>query len=411
MKLFLLFAWMLISGIANGQRAAPQRTLTAGRSHMLLQFAKNATQALLEKLAAGGITVPGYIADLDGRQVPCIAVTAIVALSPDVDAKDGREIADNSGLSALDNPGLLADRLLVRGNRKQLQALAGWDEVYYILPASKELTDGIPVPACAGTLTSQGPAEQALPAVKVWDAPGLDVATVDHLKPKGTVAPQESYASSSTPASPNPPAPGPASATASPLLLAVITPPSFTTVSSLSISGTASGGSGTVEVSWTSSNGASGVAQGASNWVIPSIPMRTGSNIITITAKDSLMDQLTSGVTVSYQPASPAPSPTPAPNPPSGPDTTPPSLTILTPATSNYSTSEDSLVVNGTATDNVEVASVTWATSNGNSGTATGTSNWSTPAIPLYIGSTTIVITASDAAGNTTWRSLTVTRE
>jgi hypothetical protein len=29
----------------------------------------------------------------------------------------------------------------------------------------------------------------------------------------------------------------------------------------------------------------------------------------------------------------------------------------------------------------------------------------------LYIGSTTIVITASDAAGNASWRSLTVTRD
>jgi hypothetical protein len=43
-------------------------------------------------------------------------------------------------------------------------------------------------------------------------------------------------------------------------------------------------------------------------------------------------------------------------------------------------------------------------------GTANGTTNWSTPPIPLYIGDTTIVITAADAAGNTSWRSLTVTR-
>jgi hypothetical protein len=299
MKLFLLFAGMLISGIANGQPTAPQRTLTPPRSHMLLQFAKNPSQALLEKLA------------------PCIAVTA----------------------------------------------LTGWYEVTYIFPGFKELTAGIPARACASKLASEAPVEQAIPVV----APALDPA--------------------------------------SPLVLAVIAPLSSTTVPSISISGTASGGSDTVEVSWTSSNGTSGVAQGSSNWIIPTIPLSVGSNVITIGAEDSLVNVVTSGVTVSYQPVSPTP------NPPSSPDATPPSLTILTPATSNYSTSAGSLVVNGTASDNVGVASVSWATSNGDSGTATGTSNWSTPAIALYIGSTTIVITASDAAGNTTWRSLTVTRE
>jgi hypothetical protein len=59
----------------------------------------------------------------------------------------------------------------------------------------------------------------------------------------------------------------------------------------------------------------------------------------------------------------------------------------------------------------VGVTSVTWATSNGDSGTASGTTNWSTSAIPFYIGATTIIITAADAAGNTSWRSLTVTRD
>jgi hypothetical protein len=29
----------------------------------------------------------------------------------------------------------------------------------------------------------------------------------------------------------------------------------------------------------------------------------------------------------------------------------------------------------------------------------------------VYVGSTTIVVTASDAAGNTTWRSISVTRD
>jgi len=237
------------------------------------------------------------------------------------------------------------------------------------------------------------------------------------LMPNDIAAVQELYAPVGPPPSPSPaPVPAPVPAPGSPLLLSVIAPPSSATASPISISGTLSGGIGSVQVSWTSNNGPSGTAQGWSNWIIPTIPLSAGSNVITITAEDSLMNLVTISVTVSYQPTNPAPGPTPspnppAPNPPSGPDTTPPSITLLSPATNNYSTSASALVVSGTTTDNVGVTSVTWATSNGDSGTASGTTNWSTPAIPVYIGSTTIVITAADAAGNTSWRSLTVTRD
>jgi hypothetical protein len=622
-KLSLLFAAMLLSGMANAQPAlrlkglnsyaaprtppaTPQRTLTPGRSHMLLQFAAKPSGAQLEKLKNRGITVLSYVPDFafsvtvtdgaslegldiqwmgrlrsdekisatfDGRRASRTAVTAVVELYPDVDLNDGRVIANDAGLRILDNPGLLPNHLLVRGSREQLLALAGWDEVSYIFPASKDLTDGMPVHPCAGALTTQGPVQQAIPLVgDGWDGPGLGSANLDYaffdvtaqlptgsveaeisrafsewanvvqvtftpsdnptadqtigilfatgahgdgypflgtsvlahtfypfpvnpepiagdmhfndaqtwqigsgvdlfsvalhetghalglghsdvpgdvmypyyrmhtvLMPNDIAAVQELYAAPSTASSPSPspspsPAPAPAPAPASPLLLAVIAPPGSTTASSISISGTVSGGSGSVRVSWASSNGATGVAQGSSNWIIPAIPMSVGGNVITINAEDALLDVVTYGVTVSYQPASPAPAPSPtpspnppptpsptpspnppppapSPNPPSGPDTTPPSLTILTPATNNYTTSASSLVVNGTATDNVGVTSVTWATSNGTTGTASGTINWSTPPIPLYVGSTTIVITASDAAGNTTWRSLTVTRD
>jgi hypothetical protein len=200
------------------------------------------------------------------------------------------------------------------------------------------------------------------------------------------------------------------------LLLAVIDPPSTSSSSPISISGTVSGGTGSVQVYWSATQGVFGTAQGSSNWIIPTIPLNDGSNYITITAEDSLMNVVNYAVAVSYDPANPTPAPDPpTPTPPTptpaGPDTTPPSLTILSPASTTYYTSESALIVSGTATDNVGVASVTWVTSNGTSGTATGTTNWSTPSIPLYIGSTTIVVTAADAAGNTTWRSLMVTRD
>jgi hypothetical protein len=73
-------------------------------------------------------------------------------------------------------------------------------------------------------------------------------------------------------------------------------------------------------------------------------------------------------------------------------------------------TSGSSIVVRGAASDNVGVTLVTWSTASGATGNATGTTSWTTPAIPLVYGTTTITIRARDAAGNTAWRSLMVTR-
>ena len=624
-KLFLLFAGLLISGIVMAQPlrlkglnsyatprqppATPVRTLTPGRFHLLVQFPHNPSSAQLEELAKRGATVLSYVPDFafslsvpesfswDGLDIHWMArlrpdekisaafyvrpasrssLSGVVELYPDVDPNDGRVIANDAGLRVLDNANLLPNHLLVRGSREQLLALAGWDEVSYIFPASAELTDGMPVNACAAALTTQGPVQQAIPLIgDGWDGPGLGAASLNYayynvtaqlpadaveaaiarafsqwanvvqvtfspsdnpsgdqtvgilfatgahgdaypfvgttilahtfypfpvnpepiagdmhfndaetwqigsgadlfsialheaghslglghsdvpgdvmypyyrmhtvLMPNDIAAAQELYAAVAAAPSPSPsPSPAPAPAPASPMLLAVIAPASSTAASSISISGTVSGGSGTVQVSWVSSNGTSGVAEGSSNWFIPAIPLSAGNNIITITAEDSLLNVVAYAVTVSDQAASPTPTPTPtpapsptptptpaptptptptptpapapapSPTPPSGPDTTPPSLTILTPASTNYATSASSLVVSGTATDNVGVTSVSWATSDFTTGTASGTTNWSTPAIPLYVGSTTIVITASDAAGNTTWRSISVTRD
>jgi hypothetical protein len=184
-----------------------------------------------------------------------------------------------------------------------------------------------------------------------------------------------------------------------PFTLVVQVPVSPTAASTIAISGTTSGGAGTMKVIWSSNRGASGTAQGLLNWTIASIPLSTGDNIITITAVDLKQNQVMRSLTITRQQAAPQ-----------GPDTTPPSLSIVSPSVTSFSTSASSLVVNGTARDNVKVVSVTWSSSTGGSGTASGTDNWVTPAIALYVGTTTVTIQASDAAGNTSWRSITVTR-
>ena len=182
-KLFLLLAGMLISGMAMAQplrlkglnsyatprtpAATAVRTLTPGRFHILVQFPHNPSSAQLDELAKRGATVLSYVPDFafslsvpegfswEGLDIhwtarlrpdekisaafhlrPERAVNAVVELYPDVDANDGRLIATDAGLRLLDNPNLLANHVLVRGSKEQLLALAGWDEVSYIFPAS-----------------------------------------------------------------------------------------------------------------------------------------------------------------------------------------------------------------------------------------------------------------------------------
>jgi hypothetical protein len=55
------------------------------------------------------------------------------------------------------------------------------------------------------------------------------------------------------------------------------------------------------------------------------------------------------------------------------------------------------------------VAVVKWTTSNGYSGTAAGTGTWSA-SVPLLVGTNVVTIRAFDAAGNSSWRAITVVR-
>jgi hypothetical protein len=204
-----------------------------------------------------------------------------------------------------------------------------------------------------------------------------------------------------------------------PLALSIQPPVATTSASSIALSGTASGGSGLVQVGWTTSQGATGTAQGASNWSIAAVPLSGGANVITVTARDSGQNQASHSVTVTSLPPTSLPTtplqpPTPAPSPPakpgSGPDIVAPSIRILSPAMTYTATSASSIVISGTARDNVGVARITWASSTGASGAASGTDTWNTGPVPLYVGTTTITISATDSAGNTAWRSITVRR-
>jgi hypothetical protein len=227
----------------------------------------------------------------------------------------------------------------------------------------------------------------------------------------GDISVVQSYYGAAPGSAPSQPAPTPAA-----LTLTVQSPAatSTTTASSVSISGTTSGGVSPVQIAWSTTNGQVGNAIGSANWTIAAVPLGLGANNITITAFDAASHIVTQTITVTQQsqqtPASPSAPTTPSsPSSPSAPgNTTPPSLQITNPASTIVSTSANSITFQGLASDNVGVTAVTWTSSTGTSGTATGTVSWAAAGIPLLVGTNTITIRAFDAAGNSAWRAVTV---
>ncbi len=92
------------------------------------------------------------------------------------------------------------------------------------------------------------------------------------------------------------------------------------------------------------------------------------------------------------------------------PDTTPPTVAITNPTSSaTYSTSASAINISGTASDNVDVVSVSWSDNRGGSGSCSGTTTWSETGIALQPGANIITISAQDGAGNIGTATLTVT--
>lgn len=78
-----------------------------------------------------------------------------------------------------------------------------------------------------------------------------------------------------------------------------------------------------------------------------------------------------------------------------------PLVTITTPTSDPvYASPSNSVILAGTASDNVGVVSVAWSNDRGGSGVAIGTTSWTTTTIALQIGNNIITVSALDAAGN-----------
>ena len=155
------------------------------RSHLILQFERQPEPEQVGELIRRGIQVVGYVPEhalvvsvkdgerLDGLGVARVAVFApeekvsalavalgpiesrhyVVEFHPDTQAGPMREIVTESGLLIQEHPDLARHQLMVVAGLEQLFALAEWDEVAYIYPASPDLVEGRPVVACAGATT------------------------------------------------------------------------------------------------------------------------------------------------------------------------------------------------------------------------------------------------------------------
>jgi matrix metalloproteinase-14 (membrane-inserted)/matrix metalloproteinase-15 (membrane-inserted) len=168
-----------------------------------------------------------------------------------------------------------------------------------------------------------------------------------------------------------------------------------TTSSATAVSGTVVNNSGSVAVTWQTDHGTSGKATGGTSWSIASVPLVSGANHITVTATDSVHNVSTKTITVTR-------------TTPTTPDTTPPTIAITSTALTIVQTNAATITLSGTASDNIGVMKVVWQDSAG-TGIATGAAAWSAN-VALLQGNNTVVVRAYDAAGNNSWRSITVVR-
>ena len=183
------------------------------------------------------------------------------------------------------------------------------------------------------------------------------------------------------------------------LNLTVNAVPASTTSATITLSGTVAADDGPPAITWSTSAGSSGLAVlNGATWLAVNIPLAVGFNTITITAVGETGSVSRSvSITRTVVP------------PPGETDTTGPTLTILYPSATSFATTLASLQFKGTASDRSGVASVTWSTDTGFSGTAFGTTQWSAT-IPLLVGFNTVIIRSTDTAGNVSSKSVVVVR-
>jgi hypothetical protein len=355
----------------------------------------------------------------------------LVIFYPDVDMEMARVVTQLEGFEVLENPDLLPGQLLAIGPYNAIWGLAAWDQVSYIMPASTDLLAGNPVMACPGPLTEAGPIGDYVEVGNGWskDASGSVALryffeTLTDKIAAGTVESEverafqvwASYANVSFSAGQvegavrsidilfasgahgdSYPFDGPGGVLAHTFYPAPINGEPIAGDMHFDASESWSVGTSTdlFSVALHETGHALGLGHTSNPGAVmyPYYRMQTG-----LTSDDIAGIQALYGPVVAPPAAPPATPPVQPPvippvvppvqppvvpprgapvqppvQPPTSADSTPPSLSILSPGLTMVATSSASIAVSGTASDNVGVVAVKWTTSNGYSGTASGT--------------------------------------
>jgi hypothetical protein len=175
------------------------RRANPDRRHILVEFRDPVNQTLLAELAARDIVVNNALGgnalavsvsesvrledlgivwtgqllpsdklspELDRETVPLHAW--IVQFHSDVDARLAATVLAENGLTAIPDADLLPGDFLVTGERTALTAIADYDEVAYIFPASPEMPAGQHLMPCEGALSTGGAAAQYVTMGNGW---------------------------------------------------------------------------------------------------------------------------------------------------------------------------------------------------------------------------------------------------
>jgi hypothetical protein len=152
--------------------------------------------------------------------------------------------------------------------------------------------------------------------------------------------------------------------------------------SSVSLGGTASDNMGVTQVTWTNDRGGGGLATGVSPWSVTGIALQSGSNVLTVTARDAAGNSKKASVTVTLG------------------DTTLPTVAVTAPTAG--ATVTGTVTVSGSATDNVGVVGIQFKLDGANLGPEVTTvpyaATWNT--MSAADGAHNLTAVARDAAGN-----------
>lgn len=197
-------------GERRGISWAKPKSRQALRAHYLVELRNPPTPELLRSIEGNGqrvvsyVPVNGFILAVEGE--PRLGDLDVVSAGPldpadklsreigggragrrgyvvefhgDVPWEERRALIAESGLELRDHPDLVGDQMLVRGTVAQLEALATWDEVAYVFPASNELMNGSPLIGCAGASATVGQVGALVQTIgEGWDGPGRGRATL-----------------------------------------------------------------------------------------------------------------------------------------------------------------------------------------------------------------------------------------